>query len=547
MSNNECAAGPRYKAKLVMVTFATDDATKMLSDLMRSRIIHTCPEPSRSLQFMAWAADEDGGLPVVRIWAQATSGAKATPPRMSKWARIFPGAVIHPLKRGEWISSLRLRSERAGLFCSPATLDVNGVCAEHFRVALGTPVLDIEKHLLQYAPGCDPPSQPVNDSHPPTVSASAVSSFDSKPFRVRRLLAAVHGTNVTITPSNTFLQGPPPATVQRRLFQAGQSTSDAQAAEESAALGLHKRKAYPEAMDAAAPLVSTPLSTQAPASVRPLLMSLDQKIQLAQNPETKIGDRWMVLRRQMPSRKEILRTGRPRADAEEPLPLPVELEADARDLQTLTLSASGSEEGFIISKLRKHLMMQYYFPGDVITLSKKEWSKLEIGKIQMHFQDNDYICGNRYFIFVIQSSIRTHVVQAKRRCLNRGMGISFMPLVPNATRASAQIRSESAARRKRRAKGILQEKGAQEGHPPSTAATPPSQNTGATEGIVTFGGNSTRASAQTTKRIGSKKKKAPWISSRAEAQALHEQLLCMIHERQAEVAAAAVKGIGDEL
>ena len=39
----------------------------------------------------------------------------------------------------------------------------------------------------------------------------------------------------------------------------------------------------------------------------------------------------------------------------------------------------------------------------------------------------------------------------------------------------------------------------------------------------------------------------PRISARAEAQALHEQLLCMIHERQAEVAAAAVKGIGDEL
>ena len=521
MSNNECAAGPRFQARLVMVTFATDDATKLLSDLMRSRIIHTCPEPSRSLQFMAWAADEDGGLPVVRIWAQATC--KVTPPRMSKWARIFPGAVIHPLKRGEWISNLRLRSERAGLFCSPATLDVNGASAEHFRVALGTPVLDIEKHLREYAPWCDPPSQPVNDLHPPTVSASAV--FDSKPLRVRRLLTAVHGPKVTITPSNTFLQGPPPPKAQRRLFQ-GQSTCDAQAGEESAA--RHKRKAYSshhEAMDAAAPLVSTPLSTPAPASVRPLRMSLDQKIQLAQNPATKIGDRWKVLRRQMPPRAEILRTGRPRAYPEEPLPLPVELEADARDLQRLTLSASGSEEGLIISKLRKHLMMQHYFSGDVITLLKKEWGKLEIGKIQMHLQDNDYICGDRYFIFVIQSSVRTHVVQAKRRCLNRGMGVSFMPLVPDSAGASAQTTKRIGSKNKARKKGILQ----------STVAAPPSQNTGATEGVVTFGvGIAARLQKPQARRLAIQVPQ-PRISARAEAEALHEQILCMVHERRAEL------------
>ena len=207
----------------------------------------------------------------------------------------------------------------------------------------------------------------------------------SKSWNVQRLVRAVHGKNVQVCPASSLLG----------LFDLVSSGS------------------------AAEPSIPRPPPVNGANFKRH--RPLKDRIALATCTLLCTGDAWVVRQRPLPLKDEIM---------------PPNMPAGARNLSE-TLPSN------IVAKLLKKLNYLAYWnislvhrEDRLLRLSERDFKDLDLPPLTMHV--HDFLATTRY-VFMLHTSERKEVLSCKRRCLNKGQGTVFKPIVNPSHSTSLKI------------------------------------------------------------------------------------------------------------
>lgn len=146
---------------------------------------------------------------------------------------------------------------------------------------------------------------------------------------------------------------------------------------------------------------------KAPASA---CLPLADRVRLGEHAQHALGDRWLALRRPAPIANGLL---------------PPNMPPGGRNLSTTTAPCKTAPS--VAKQLLAHLNRVGPSHGRVLQLSVQNLSDLHLSALDL--RTGDYV-ADRMYVFVLQSSIQTHVVRCKRPCLSNGQGLVFAPLRP---------------------------------------------------------------------------------------------------------------------